>query len=256
MTVRRARRRCATVALIATCVASAAAAFAADPAAVAPKVAAAPQAPASSAVALLKPARPYWIELTQAQRLALAPLADDWERLDLQTKKKWVEIGNRYPRMKADEQGRTQQRMREWAMLTPDQRRVARDSFVRVRQMNPEQRADLLRKYHELPPEKRQALVAEGQANKVIVVPKPPTAPPPRRVQISEGAKVRNPAVAAQKGTNPLIAPARPAASPATGRPQGPIPASPAGAPAVGPPSPAAAATPAAGSAPLPGAAP
>ena len=81
----------------------------------------------SAPAAIVKPARPYWLELTLAQRQALAPLADDWERLDLQTKKKWVEIANRYPKMNPDEQERSQQRMREWAMLTPEQRRVARD---------------------------------------------------------------------------------------------------------------------------------
>lgn len=165
---------------------------------------------AAPAAAIVKPARPYWIELPLAQREALAPLADDWEHLDFQTKKKWVEIANRYPRMSADEQSRTQQRMREWARLTPEQRRVARDSFARIRSMNPEQRADMLRKYQELPPERREALTSQGQASKGIVVPKPVPAAVERRVQIREGAKVRNPAVAAQKSASPLVAPARP----------------------------------------------
>ncbi len=62
----------------------------------------------ASSTPLLRPARPYWPELTIAQREALAPLADDWERLDLQTKKKWVEIANRYPKMQPEEQTRTQ----------------------------------------------------------------------------------------------------------------------------------------------------
>ncbi|MEO8936564.1 MAG: DUF3106 domain-containing protein [Burkholderiaceae bacterium] len=189
-----------------------------------------PAAASVPSAGLLKPARPYWIELTGEQRRALAPLAEDWERLDVQTKKKWIEIGNRYPKMNPDEQSRTQQRLREWALLTPDQRRVARDSFARVRAMNPEQRADMLRKYHALPPEKRQALTKEGRANKVIVVPKPSTVPVPRRVQIREGAKVRNPALAAQKSTNPSAAtpkaePRAAAATPASA--VDPIPAAP-----------------------------
>lgn len=162
---------------------------------------------AANPTALLRPARPYWIELTAAERSALAPLADDWERLDVQTKRKWVAIGKRYPRMTPDEQDRTQQRMREWALLTPDQRRIARDSFARIRAMNPDQRADMLRKYHDLPPEKRQALRTEGRANKVIVVPKRLPGPVPRRDQISEGAKARNPALAVQKSVSPVAAP-------------------------------------------------
>ncbi len=171
-----------------------------------------PAVPPASTTPALKPARPYWIELTVAQRQALAPLSDDWERLDGQTKKKWVEISNRYPKMKPDEQQHTQERMREWAMLTPEQRRVARDSFARVRAMPPEQRAEMLRKYRELPDEKKHELATQSQA-KMLVVPKPQATPSARRVQLSEGAKVKNPALAAQKASAsrpPGLDPAKP----------------------------------------------
>lgn len=171
----------------------------------------------SSAPSAWQSVRPYWVELTVAQRDALKPLAEDWERLDVQTKKKWVEIANRYPRMQPEEQGRTQQRMREWARLTPEQRRTARDSFARVRAMNPDQRADMLRKYQELPPERKQALTNEGQASRMIVVPKqlPSSMPAPRRAELSEGARVPNPAIAAQKNANPIVAPAKKVVPPA-----------------------------------------
>ncbi len=162
--------------------------------------------PPTNTAALLRPARPYWIELTLAQREALAPLGDDWERLDVQTKKKWVEIAGRYPKMKPEERQHVQDRMREWAMLTPDQRRVARDSFARVRAMPPEQRAEVLRKYQELPDDRKKQLATESKAVKTIVVPKPQpgnVAPSPRRAQLTEGTKVKNPAVAAQKSAAP-----------------------------------------------------
>ena len=184
----------------------------------------------------LPSARPYWVELTGPQRDALMPLADDWERLDLQTKKKWVEIADRYPRMQPDEQARSRQRMREYARLTPEQRRTARDTFTRVRAMNADQRADLLRKYQELPPERKQALTTEGQANRMIVVPRPlPSLPAPKRSELSEGARVR-PAVAAQKSANPIVAPAKrvevPAPAPVVATP---VPTEPVPAPSAGP---------------------
>jgi hypothetical protein len=171
------------------------------------------RATAATSTSSLKPARPYWLELTVAQREALAPLADDWERLDSQTKKKWVVIGNRYPRMQPDEQTRTRDRMREWAMLTPEQRRVARDSFSRIQSMPPEQRAEMLRKYQELPAEKRKALTSEGLATKPLVVSKSMSRTTSRRTELREGAKVRNPAVAAQKSASPIAA--RPKVPPA-----------------------------------------
>ena len=174
--------------------------------------------PPASATPALKPARPYWIELTIAQRQALAPLTDDWERLDGQTKKKWVEIANRYPKMKSDEQQHTQERMREWAMLTPEQRRVARDSFARVRAMPPEQRAEMLRKYRELPDEKKHELATQSQA-KMLVVPKPQATPSARRVQLSEGAKVKNPAIAAQRAAGSRLPELDPVKAPETVKP-------------------------------------
>ena len=165
----------------------------------------------------LRPARPYWAELTPVQRQTLAPLTDDWERLDFQTKQKWLEISKRYPHMSSEDQTRTRDRMREWAGLTPEQRRVARDSFARIQAMPPAQRAEMLRKYQELPLEQRQALASEGRVAKPLIVPKPMVIPTPRRIQIREGAKVRNPALAAEKSDSPVaaIAHRRPAPAPA-----------------------------------------
>jgi len=177
--------------------------------------------PTATSAPPLHPLRPYWLDLTPPQREALGPLASDWEHLDTQTKKKWVEIANRYPKMKPEEQSRMQERMREWAMLTPEQRRIARDSYERIKAMPPEQRADMLRKYRELPPEKREALASQSQTGKAIVMPKAPTtiaAPVARRAEIREGAKVRNPAIAAQKSASPVAGPPRnlkPSAPPA-----------------------------------------
>ncbi len=172
----------------------------------------------ATSAAPFQPARPYWPELTIPQRAALAPLVTDWEHLDAQTKKKWVEIANRYPRMKPEEQSHAQERMREWAALTPDQRRVARDSFARIRALPPEARADVLRKYRELPPEKREALTQQSVRNKALIVPRAPVPTPAvtlaRRAQIREGARVPNPAIAAAKSASPVVAPAvRPASA-------------------------------------------
>jgi Protein of unknown function (DUF3106) len=194
----------------------------------------APPVPAPASAVAYHPARPYWVELTLAQRDALAPLAEDWERLDIQTKRKWVEIANRYPRMKPEEQAHTRERMREWAQLTPEQRRVARDSYARIRAMPPEERAEMLRKYQELTPEAREKLAHQGLAAKPLVVPRPQTtaSPSPQRNQLREGTKDRNPAIAAQKRQNPptpkAMGEAAPAAAvPAPGAPAGLAPAAP-----------------------------
>ena len=63
--------------------------------------------------------QPAWSQLTTQQKIILAPLANEWEGMENVRKKKWLGIADRYPSMKPDEQLRTQERMREWARLTP-----------------------------------------------------------------------------------------------------------------------------------------
>src|SRR5688500_7444552 len=74
-----------------------------------------------------KPAKPAWSELTPAQQGILAPLKDDWSEIDTVRRGKWVRVADRYPKMKPAEQERLQTRMKEWAALTPEQRRIARE---------------------------------------------------------------------------------------------------------------------------------
>ena len=46
--------------------------------------------------------RPTWNELTPAQREALAPLSKDWETLDAERKRKWIEVAAKYPNLSPD----------------------------------------------------------------------------------------------------------------------------------------------------------
>ena len=69
--------------------------------------------------------RPTWSDLTPAQQQVLGPLKPDWDKLDVVRRKKWVGVADRFPKMKLEEQKRLQQRMKDWAQLSPEQRRAA-----------------------------------------------------------------------------------------------------------------------------------
>ena len=86
------------------------------------------------------PARPAWVELSPGQQQVLAPLQSDWEQLDTVRRKKWVAIADRYPTMKPAEQQRLQKRMQEWAALTPEERRVAREKYRNIKSLPPRKR--------------------------------------------------------------------------------------------------------------------
>lgn len=109
---------------------------------VAPVSAAAPVQPKAAATQT-KPAKPEWSELTPAQQAVLDPLKQDWSSFDTVSRKKWLKVADGYPKMKPDAQKRLQKRMQEWAQLTPEQRRIAREKYLAIKKMPPDKRAEV-----------------------------------------------------------------------------------------------------------------
>ncbi len=123
-------------------------------------------APVNASKTAAKPAAmPLWTDLTPAQQQALAPLATEWDKIDAYRKKKWLEIGNKFSAMKPEDQVRLQQRMRQWAKLTPEQRRIARESFARSKKLNADQKSAQWQQYQQLPEEQKKKLATDA-ANK------------------------------------------------------------------------------------------
>lgn len=112
--------------------------------------------------------KPLWIDLTPTQQQALAPLAGEWDKLDSLRKNKWLTIGNKYARMKPDEQQRVQERMRDWVKLTPEQRRIARESYARAKKLNADQKSAQWQQYQQLPEEQKKKLAADAASKKHV----------------------------------------------------------------------------------------
>ncbi len=120
---------------------------------------------------------PAWSELSPADQRVLAPLAADWDKLEVQRKEKWLGIAKRYPTLPPPQQERIQAQMSAWARLTPDERRVAREQFRACASCRPSSGAksgEKWREYQQLPPEKRRELAAPS-----IVRPATAASPPP-----------------------------------------------------------------------------
>lgn len=143
-----------------------ASAYAAD--ITAPQSASAPGSVRITATSAQEIAKPMWSELTPAQQQALAPLAGEWDKLDSFRKNKWLAIGNRYAKMKPGEQQRMQERMRDWVTLTPEQRRIARESYARAKRLNSEQKSAQWEQYQQLPEEQKKKLAADAASKKRI----------------------------------------------------------------------------------------
>ena len=108
--------------------------------------------------------KPAWSELSVPQKVALAPLAGEWDRLEPLRKQKWLDIANRFAAMKADEQARVHEKMREWVRMTPDERRLVRENYTRAKKLDVPQKSEQWEKYQQLPEEQKQKLAAEAAA--------------------------------------------------------------------------------------------
>ena len=120
--------------------------------------------------------KPLWRSLTPAQQAALQPLQGEWDQMDGVRKQKWLQLANRFAALKPEEQQRVQERMREWAKLTPEQRGAARLHFQEAKQLPAQDRQDRWNAYQALPPEKKRELAERASPGSAASAHRPPTA--------------------------------------------------------------------------------
>lgn len=127
------------------------------------------------------PPQPGWSLLSTQQKIILAPLAAEWDTMENIRRKKWLLIADRFPKMSQEEQQRVQQRMRDWARLTPEQRSKVRDSYKEFNQLPQEQKQALKQKwdrYSNLSEEEKGRLKQGSKPNgEVPVAPAPVSEP-------------------------------------------------------------------------------
>ena len=99
---------------------------------------------------------PRWTELSQAQQKALLPLQTLWPTLDVNRKRKWLVIAQNFSDMSESSQLLAQERMREWAALSPLQRSQARLNFAQTKQLSPDEKLAKWEAFQALNPEEKQ----------------------------------------------------------------------------------------------------
>lgn len=98
------------------------------------------------------------------QQALLAPLEHDWAKLSPNQRSKWLNATPMLASLPAPELARLHERMRDWASLTPAERRAARVRFQAAKQIDAEERQAKWEAYQALPPEKRQELAEKAAA--------------------------------------------------------------------------------------------
>ena len=116
-----------------------------------------------------------WARLTDAERVALAPFAAEWDTFSDERKRKWIKIASRYSKLTPEQQKGLHERMTQWVRLTPDQRRVARENYQVSKELSREAREKAWKAYQQLPPEQKERLAATERKRRPTVVSAPPS---------------------------------------------------------------------------------
>lgn len=115
-----------------------------------------------SLVALVQP---LWSELTFEQQLVLAPFAEQWNIWPQAEKRAWVKLADRVPRMSAERQAKAHERIREWAALSPEERKLARSNYRLAKKLPQDARVAQWQHYETLTDEQKDVLRSAGSTS-------------------------------------------------------------------------------------------
>jgi Protein of unknown function (DUF3106) len=117
---------------------------------------------AQSLVAL---AQPLWSELSPAQKQVLGPFETQWNALPVKEKKAWVKLSDDLPKMSAQQQTRARQRIKDWANLSPNERKLARDNYRLATAVPKSEQNSQYQSYRSLTPDQRGILRSAGDVS-------------------------------------------------------------------------------------------
>lgn len=106
-----------------------------------------------------------WEGLKPTQQTILEPLESDWDYMLPESRKKWIQVANLYPKMSAADQQRLQSRMASWSKLSQKDRRLARENYLSSLKFPNEKKAEAWSAYQKLSDEQKKKL-AQAEVNK------------------------------------------------------------------------------------------
>ncbi len=124
--------------------------------------------PLASPALAITPPQPNWRSLKPQQQEALKPLAREWDKIDDFRRKKWLGVADKYAAMKPEEQKRVHARMADWAKMTPEQRRAARENYKQAKALPPDRKKAEWQQYQKLPDTQKKQLAAAADAKKPV----------------------------------------------------------------------------------------
>jgi hypothetical protein len=115
-----------------------------------------------------------WEGLKPAQQKILAPLESDWDYMLPDSRRKWTQVANIYPKMSAQDQERLQSRMTGWSNLSQKERRLARENYLSSLKFPAEKKAEAWSAYQKLSDDQKKKL-ADSEVKKKPTAANAPT---------------------------------------------------------------------------------
>jgi hypothetical protein len=115
-----------------------------------------------------------WESLKPAQQKILAPLESDWDYMLPDSRRKWTQVANIYPKMSAQDQERLQSRMAGWSNLSQKERRLARENYLSSLKFPAEKKAEAWSAYQKLSDDQKKKL-ADSEVKKKPTAANAPT---------------------------------------------------------------------------------
>lgn len=115
-----------------------------------------------------------WEGLKPVQQQILAPLEGDWDYMLPDSRKKWIQVANIYPKMSVQDQERLQSRMTSWSNLSQKERRIARENYLASLKFPAEKKAEAWSAYQKLSDDQKKKL-AESENKKKPTAANAPT---------------------------------------------------------------------------------
>jgi hypothetical protein len=105
---------------------------------------------------------PSWSDLNKDQRLALKPLAAEWNGLSEAQRRKWLALSRNFEKLPPPEQQKLQAGMGEWVALSAKDRSRARLNFAETKNLSVEEKQAKWQAYQALSESERRALAEQA----------------------------------------------------------------------------------------------
>ena len=141
-----------------------------------PSSAQTPQSPSHGKATAIPEKKPdgTWEGLKPTQQKILEPLESDWDYMLPDSRKKWIQVANIYPKMSTQDQERLQSRMASWSNLSQKERRLARENYLASLKFPAEKKAEAWSAYQKLSDEQKKKL-ADSEMKKKPTAANAPT---------------------------------------------------------------------------------